>query len=68
MSYWSRNHVIVPHTLNFTFNLDIESTDKTLSIANKLDGAFVKKKVLMLGLKGINAINNRNIYDTYNIP
>ena len=48
-SYWSRNHFIVPHTLNFTFNLDIESTDKTRSIANKLDGALVKKKVLFEG-------------------
>ena len=34
--YSSRNHVIVVHALNFTFNLDIESTDKTRSIANNV--------------------------------
>ena len=33
----SRDRVIVPHTVKITFNLDIESTDKTRSIVNNVD-------------------------------
>ena len=47
----SRVHVTVPHTVKITFNLDIESTDKTRSIAKNVDRALVKKMVVMLGSK-----------------
>ena len=47
------------------FNLDIESTDKTRSVVNNVSRALVKKKVLMLGSKEIDTINNSDIYDTY---
>ena len=45
----SRNHVIIPDVVKITFNLDIESTDKTRSVVNNAGRALVKKKVLMLG-------------------
>ena len=45
----SRDHVNAPNTVKITFNLDIESADKTRSIANNVGRALVKKKVLMLG-------------------
>ena len=61
----SRYHVIVPDTVKVTFNLDIESIDKTRSIVNNEGRALVKKKVLMLGLKNIDTINNSDVYDTY---
>ena len=61
----SRDHVIVPDTVKITFNLDIESTDKTRSIVNNVGRALVKKKVLMLGSKDIDTINNSDVYDTY---
>ena len=63
--YGSRDHVIVPDTVKITFNLDIESTDKARSVVNNVGGALVKKKVLMLGSKDIDTINNSDIYDTY---
>ena len=40
----SRDHVIVPDTVKITFNLDIESTDKTRSIVNNVDMVLVKKR------------------------
>ena len=40
----SRDHVIVPDTLKITFNLEIESIDKTRSIVNNVGRALVKKK------------------------
>ena len=61
----SRDHVIVPDTVKITFNLDVESTDKTRSIVNNVDRALVNKKVLMLGSKDTDTINNSDIYDTY---
>ena len=61
----SRDHVIVPDTVEITFNLDIESTDKARSIENNVGRALVKKKVLMLGSKEIDTINNSDIYGTY---
>ena len=45
----SRDHVIVPDTLKITFNLEIESIDKTRSIVNNVGRALVKKKELILG-------------------
>ena len=61
----SRDHVIVPDTVKITFNLDIESSDKVRSVVNHVGRALVKKKVLMLGSKDIDTINNEDIYDTY---
>ena len=65
ISHSSRYHVIVPDTVKVTFNLDIESIDKTRSIVNNEGRALVKKKVLMLGSKNIDTINNSDVYDTY---
>ena len=48
-----------------TFNLDVESTEKARSIVNNVARALVKKKVLMLGSKEIDTINNADIYGTY---
>ena len=39
-----RDHVIVPDTIKITFNLEIESTDKTRSVVNNVDKALVKKR------------------------
>ena len=62
----SRDQVIVPDTVKITFNIDIESTDdKTRSVVNNVGRALVRKKVLMLGSKDIDTINNSDIYDTY---
>ena len=61
----SGDHVIIPDTAKITFNLDIESTDKSRSVVNNVGRALVKKKVPMLGSKEIDAINNSDIYDTY---
>ena len=61
----SRDHVIIPDTVKITFNLDITSTDKARSVVNNVGRALVKKKVLMLGSKDIQTINNSDIYDTY---
>ena len=65
ITHGSRDHVIVPDTVKITFNLHIESTDKTRSIVNNVGRALVRKKVLMLGSKEIDTINNANIYGTY---
>ena len=40
----SRDHVIVPDTVKITFNLDIESTDKTRSVVNNIGRALMKKR------------------------
>ena len=57
----SRDHVIIPETMKITFNLDITSTDKARSVVNNVDRALVKQKVLMLGSKDIDTINNSNV-------
>ena len=61
----SRDHVTVRDTIKVTFNLEIESTDKTRSAVNNVGRALVKKKELMLGSKEIEKINRSDIYDTY---
>ena len=61
----SRDHVIVPDIIKITFNVDIESTDRTRSIVNNVGRALVKKKVLILGSKDIEKINKSDIYDTF---
>ena len=65
ISHGSRDHVIIPDTVKIAFDLDIESTDKARSVVNNVGRALVKKKVLMLGSKDIDSINNSDIYDTY---
>ena len=51
--------------MEITFDLEIESTDKTRSIANNVGRALVKKKMLMLGSKKIDTIRKPDIYDNY---
>ena len=65
MPHGSRDHVIIPDIVKITFNLDIESTDKSRTVVNNVGRALVKKKVLMLGSKDIDTINNLDIVDTY---
>ena len=55
----------MPYTVKITFNLDIELTDKTRSSVNNVGKPLVKQKILILGSKEIDMINNSNIYDTY---
>ena len=40
----SRDHLIVTDIVKITFNLDIESTDKALSVVNSVGTTLVKKK------------------------
>ena len=61
----SRDHVIVPDTVKILFNLDIESTDKARSVVNNVGRVLAKKKVLMLGSKDTDTINNSDIYGMY---
>ena len=61
----SRDQIIVPDTLKITFNLEVESKDKTRSVVNNVGRALLKKKVLMLGSKEIDTVNQSYIYDTY---
>ena len=61
----SADQVIVPDTLKITFNLDVESKDKTRSIVNNVGRALVNKKVLVLGSTEIDTVNQSYIYDTY---
>ena len=65
ITHGSRDHVIIPNTIKITFDLDITSTDKASSVVNNVGRALVKKKVLILGSKDIDTINNSDIYDTY---
>ena len=54
----------IPHSSRYqkiTFNLDMESTEKTRSIVYNVGRALAKKKVLMLGLKEIDTINSSDI-------
>ena len=60
-----KGYVVVPDTVKITFDLDIESTHKARSIVNNVGRALVKKKVLMLGSKEIDTINNSDIYGMY---
>ena len=61
----SKDHVIVPNTVKIRLNLNITSPDKACSVVNNVGRALVKKKVLMLGSKDIDTINNSDIYDRY---
>ena len=59
IQYGSRDHVIVQDTVKFTFNVDIESTDKTRSIVSNVGRALMKEN--MLSSKDIDTINNSDI-------
>ena len=61
----SRDQNTVSDTLKITFNLEVESKDKTRSVVNNVGRALVKKKVLMLRSKEIDTANQSYIYDTY---
>ena len=61
----SRDHVIIPDTSKITFNFDIESTDKARSVVNNVGRALVKQKLLMLGSKDIDMIDDSDFYDTH---
>ena len=63
-----RDRVILPNFVKITFHLDIGSTHKTSSIIINVNCILGKKKVLMLGSKQTEAINNADIYDTYKDP
>ena len=63
--YGSIDDVVVPDTVKITFNLDIESTDKTHTIVKNVGRALVKRKVLMFASKNIDMISNSDAYDTY---
>lgn len=53
-----RDHIIVLVTVEITFNLEIESADRTCSIAKNVCRVLVKKKVLILVSKENDTINN----------
>ena len=53
----SRDQIIVPDILKITFNLEVESKDKTRSVVNNVGRALVKKE--------IDTVNQSYIYDTY---
>ena len=57
--------VIIPNTVKITFNLEFTSTEKARIFVRKVGRTLVKKKVLILGSKDIDMINNSEIYETY---
>ena len=61
----SRDQIIVPDTLMINFNLEVEFKDKTRSAVNNVGTALVKKKVLILGSKEIDTVNQSYIYNSY---
>ena len=67
ISHGSRDHVITPGTVKITCKLDITSTDNARSFVccEQCRQGTCEKKVLMLGSKYIDTINNSDIYDVY---
>ena len=55
----SRDHAIVPDTFRITFNLDIESTDKTRSIVINVCRTLVKKKCSYLAQKTLTRLTTQ---------
>ena len=55
----SKDHVIVPDTNKITFNLGIESTDKTRSVMKNVGRELVKKKYSCLVQKTLTQLTNR---------
>ena len=52
-----REHAIIPGAVKITFNLDIESADKSLSVVNNDGRALVKKEHEEKLLQGIQSAN-----------
>lgn len=44
MPQGSRDHFIVEHTIKIKFNLDVDSTNKTSSIAKNVGRTLLKKR------------------------
>ena len=65
LPHGSRDHAVIPDTVKITFNLDITPTGKVRTVVSNVGRGQVKKKVLKLGSKDIDTINNSGIYDTY---
>ena len=61
----SRDHVIIPDTIKITFSFGIELTVKARSVVNNVGRSLIKKKVLILGSKDIDMVDDLDIYDTY---
>ena len=55
----SRDHVIVSGTVKITFNLDIESRDKTRIIVNNVGTALVKKRCSCLAQKTLSRLTTQ---------
>ena len=63
-----REHIVkvnIPNTGYPNQHIDVESKDKTRSVVNNVGRALVNKKVLILGSKEIDTVNQSYIYDTY---
>ena len=56
-----RDHVIIPDSVKITFNLDIESTDKSRSVVNNVGRALVS--ISFEPSNGAVAWFKRNWYD-----
>ena len=65
MPHFSRDHIIVSDTVKITFNLDIESTEKSCITVKNVGRALIKNELLVLGSKENDTIHNSDIYDTY---
>ena len=61
----SRDHVIVPNTPRITFDLELDSKDKTRSVVPNIGRAIVATKVLTLGSTDIQTILNADVVDTF---
>ena len=61
----STDYVIASDAVKITFNLDLESTDKTRGIVINVGRTLVKQKALTLGSKEIDTTYNADIYGTY---
>ena len=63
--HFSRDHIIVSDTVKITFNLDIESTEKSCITVKNVGRTLIKNELLVLGSKENDTIHNSDIYDTY---
>ena len=61
----SKDSVIVKNTLWLTFDLELETKDKSPGIVNNVGRSIIAKKVLNLGSKEVESINNSDIIDMY---
>ena len=61
----SKDSVMVKKTQMLTFDLELESKDKSLGIVNNIGRSIITKKVLNLGSTELELINNSDIIDIY---